>query len=416
MKQQKHTPERTVNLVAYLAPELPSLSATFVTNEILALKKLGLTIVPYSIHRPASPAIGSETEQLVAETTIIYEQSLTKIFGLIFKRLLINPWNTIRGLAWLTGDVFKTGIVRREALKLIYQFYRSVWLAQDLISKQVEHLHIHFAHVPTQVGMYAAALAGVPFSFQTHANDIFERPLLIKEKIRRAKKAVSISYFNRTLMEEKGGDLNNVRIVRCGVDSRLTLKDRQNKNSDRPLVIGTLGRLVEKKGVDTLIEAGRLLKLSQTDFRVEIAGDGPLLNQLKDQVKSSNLADKIIFKGALPHPEALEWMQSLDVFVLAGKRDRNGDMDGIPVVLMEAMNFGIPVISTCLSGIPELVINRQTGLIGEPGDARELADNLLEIRNDPQLVDQLISGAKDRITSEFDIFLNARRLMDLFNS
>ncbi len=401
--------------IAYLAPELPSLSATFVTNEIWALEDMGVEIHPYSIHRPKHKAHGQKAADLAAQTPIVYEQSLLRNLLDLGWTALHHKRSMAKATLQLIGDIFKTGLIRMESIKLIYQFLHGAWLSRDLRRKDVEHLHIHFAHVPTQIGMYAAALAGIPFSFMAHANDIFERPLLIKEKIKRSHRTISISSFNIDIMARYGGDVQNIEIVRCGVDSAGEMEPTKIKSEPQPFIIGTLGRLVEKKGIDTLIQAAQILQEQKFNFEIQIAGDGPLLDQLTKQVEAAELTDQINFLGSMPHTDALAWMKTLDVFVLAGKKDSNGDMDGIPVVLMEAMNFGIPVISTRLSGIPELVIHQETGLLCDPEHPDQLADALVELSKSDILKQSLSAAAKQHIVNEFDQKINAKRLLTIIN-
>ena len=407
---------RSINKIAYLAPELPSLSATFVTNEILALESKGLEVHPFSVHKPGHQAHGKQAEDLAERTEVLYDRSILQTFTSLLKVFVKAPVRTMKAKALLISDMFKVGLFSLQSLKLAYQFLRGAYLAGQLIEKKVHHLHIHFAHVPTQIGMYAATMAGIPFSFMVHANDIFERPLLIKEKVARSHKTMSISQFNIDLMKRKGADLKQIEIVRCGVDANQygDLEGKQDSNTE--FVIGTIGRLVEKKGIDTLIDAAKVLKEKNYSFRIEIAGDGPLRTELEAQVQDLELGDRIQFLGSLPHMEVMKWMKQLNAFVLAGKKDRNGDMDGIPVVLMEAMMLGIPVISTKLSGIPELVIHEETGLIGEPGSAFELSQNLIRYIESEGLVERLIPLARQRIETEFDRSLNADRLIRIFNS
>lgn len=401
--------------IAYLAPELPSLSATFVTNEIWALEDMGEEIHPYSIHRPQHNAHGQKAADLAARTSILYEHNMKSNLRALKWTAMSHKRSFTKATLQLTFDVIKTGLFRKKAIKLVYQFLHGAWLAKDMRSKNIEHLHIHFAHVPTQIGMYASALAGIPFTFMAHANDIFERPLLIKEKIKRSHKTISISNFNINVMAKYGGNTDKIEIVRCGVDSNSNYEKPQVSPNSKPVVIGTLGRLVEKKGIDTLIDAAAILAESRLDFRIEVAGDGPLMDDLKQQVKAANLSEVITFLGSMPHTEALGWIKTLDAFVLAGKKDSNGDMDGIPVVLMEAMNFGIPVISTQLSGIPELVIHKQTGLLCPPDDADSLAMAIQDLFRLPEQTNWLAEVAKERIVHEFDQDLNAKRLLRIFN-
>jgi len=139
------------------------------------------------------------------------------------------------------------------------------------------------------------------------------------------------------------------------------------------------------------------------------------MDDLKAKVNAANLSGVVSFLGSMPHTEALEWIKTLDTFVLAGKMDQNGDMDGIPVVLMEAMNFGIPVISTKLSGIPELVIHKQTGRLCPPADAESLAAAIQDLFRSPEQTAWYAEVAKERIVHEFDLEVNAKRLLHIFN-
>lgn len=407
--------ENLLKRIAYLAPELPSLSATFVSSEIWSLEDLGAEVIPYSVHTPQHKAHGEKAEALADRTSVIYARSWSENISALAQLAITHKRSFLKSLAFLVGDVVKTGVLKPQALKLVYQYLRSAWLAKDLRAKNVEHLHIHFAHVPTQIGMYAATLAGIPFTFMSHANDLFERPLLIPEKIRRAHRAVTISNFNVELMTSLGGDTRQMSIVRCGVKSAENLPEMKPR-SGQTFVIGTLGRLVEKKGVDTLLEAGRQLLEQGLNFRIEIAGDGPLGAELKQLAQKLGLNQHVHFMGPLQHAAVLPWMRSLDAFVLAGKKDRNGDMDGIPVVLMEAMTMGIPVVSTRLSGIPELVIHEETGLLGHPEDASDLATNLKRLIRDDQLTPVLARGGFARVQSEFDNELNALRLLQIIHT
>jgi glycosyltransferase involved in cell wall biosynthesis len=404
-----------INRIAYLAPELPSLSATFVTNEIWALEGKGMKIYPFSVHKPGHKAHGEKAEELANRTYTLYDHSFLTAITSFLKLFLKNPGRILKAKMMMLSDIWKVGLFSIQSMKLFYQFVRGSDLALNLMNQNVQHLHIHFAHVPTQIGMYAAIMADIPFTFMVHANDIFERPLLIREKVARAHRTASISQFNIDLMEKKGADLNRIEIVRCGVDANQYGTMNASVRQDDVFLIGTIGRLVEKKGIDTLIEAAKWLKETEIKFRVEIAGDGPLLEELKSLSKKLDLDDKIAFLGSLPHEKVMTWMKQLDVFVLAAKKDRNGDMDGIPVVLMEAMMLGIPVISTQLSGIPELILHENTGLIGKPGSSTDLTNNLMRIMESEVLVQKLTQNATHRIINEFDRSLNADRLIAMIN-
>ena len=175
-------------------------------------------------------------------------------------------------------------------------------------------------------------------------------------------------------------------------------------------VIGSIGRLVEKKGMDVLIKACMLLNKDGIKFKLEIAGDGPLLQPLKLLAENLNISEMVNFKGPLRHDMVFEWLTSLSVFALACKRDKNGDADGIPVVLMEAMAYDIPVISTSITGVPELVEHEKTGLLSPPENAELMYINLKRIISDEKLRNKLVAGARKRMEEEFSQDINIERI------
>jgi colanic acid/amylovoran biosynthesis glycosyltransferase len=322
------------------------------------------------------------------------------------------------------------------------------------------HLHVHFAHVPTDIAMYAARFAGITFSFTSHANDLFERGWLLKEKVARSAQAMTISEYNRRFLVSQGADGAKITIVRCGVDSgrfdgvesqippgpplqsgvtakkspltkgdlggfavevESSLTQRESVGEEDGVdfkvpVIGSLGRLVEKKGFDTLIAAAGILFRSGRDFRMEIAGDGPLKTELLKQAEQEGVADRITFLGPVANDTVPEWLCGLNQFVLACRVDSNGDMDGIPVALMESMAAGIPVISTTVSAIPELIENETSGLIVSPADSQALADAIARLIDCSELRSRCIAGGRVKIEGEFSEKVNAEKLSQLFKS
>ena len=311
------------------------------------------------------------------------------------------------------SDLARSGVYRFDTWKLAFQFLAAAKLARLLKANKCSHLHVHFADVPAQIGMYASAMSGVPFTIMAHANDIFERGLLLQQKAGRALKMVTISEFNRTFLESIGVPKEKLAIVRCGVSFRFLPPARQFQKQER-YRLGTLGRLVEKKGIDVLIRA--IAELQDRPYRVElsIAGDGPLREELKALADSLDVAQFVTFEGAMAHGDVASWMRGLDAFVLACKKNRNGDMDGIPVVLMEAMSQSVPVISTRISGIPELIIHDLTGLLANPGDHRDLSVQLDRLMDSPDLRERLVREAARHVEQEFGQDVNLRRLLNNF--
>ena len=401
------------NVIAYLAPEIPALSATFVYEEMLALERRGLSLIPITVRKPAEPAFGCD--ELAARTLCLYEGSTPVMIVKGLASLpLFDTASTKKALRWLAADVVELGLVNRQSWKLVFQFLAAIKLARLLKLHNCRHLHVHFAHVPAQIAMYASALTGIPFTIMAHANDIFERGLLLRQKAERAVCMLTISEYNRRYLEILGIPKDHLGVVRCSPSfwTKSNVNTTITKNGFR---IGTLGRLVEKKGFDILIRAIASLKKSGHAIELLIAGDGPRRRELERLVQTLGIADITRFEGSLPHYQVADWMQQFDAFVLACKTDKNGDMDGIPLVLMEAMAQSVPVISTRLSGIPELVMHEETGLLAEPSDSEDLARQIRRLIETPALRAKLTARAREHLAQEFGQQKNLDRLISYFN-
>jgi colanic acid/amylovoran biosynthesis glycosyltransferase len=404
---------KKINL-AYLAPEIPALSATFVYNEILQLEELGFSVLPFSVHRPDVVAKDKKLNALTSRVVYLYANSK---FTLVLENLRYaakHPLRYLKTLCMLFSDARKVGFLSHTALGLVFRFFYSVILAQNLIQKQIQHLHVHFAHIPADIAMYAAALSDISFSVTAHANDLFERGWLLPEKVERATFFATISDYNREFLQLQGCDIDRVVVVRCGVDVEQFQSRKKSDSSDVPK-IGFIGRLVEKKGAEDLLFAAYELKKQGIGFNLLLAGSGPLEGHLKALAVKLDLSDQdVSFLGAIAHTDVADFLKQLDVFVLPCVKDVNGDMDGIPVVLMEAMLCGVAVISTQLSGIPELVIDNETGLLVEPHDRIELAQAIQTIISNKTLAQQLNLKAIAKVKKEFNLQDNVLQLSKLF--
>lgn len=399
--------------IAYLAPEIPALSATFVYNEIIALQEKGYKITSISVHEPSVAALEHRVAALQTETHYLYREGLLSFFAANVYLLLTDPSKYSQTLCKVLRDIVLVGVCNRRGLGLVYRFLAACRTACILKKEKCRHIHAHFAHIPTDIAMYAAALAGIPFSFTAHANDLFERGWLLHEKIARSKFAATISEYNREFMASQGGNQDKIHIIRCGVDST-RFPSRVPKPPSTPYKIGVIGRMVEKKGFSTLIHAAALLQERGLDFCLIIAGGGPLDCDLRQASERLGISDKVDFLGPMVNEKVPSWLRSLDLFVLPCQKDSNGDMDGIPVVLMEAMASGIPVISTRISGIPELISHEKDGLLIEPQSPETLAGAITQLIFDGELRSSLQINGPEKIRNEFDAELNIQRLAALF--
>ena len=399
--------------VAYLAPELPALSATFVYNEIFQLEKLGLDVATFSVHDNQAVFSDPNLQDLKTRTHFLYQTPLFLVISDQIKILLKQPTSYIKGLVFLIKDIIKSGVFTRLSMGMLYRFFYSASLANQLIKKNCEHIHVHFAHVPTDLAMYAATLAGIDYSVTAHANDMFQRGWLLKEKVERAKFFITISEYNRQFLIAQGTDGNKITVLHCGVDpAQFSLRE-----GFIPSVIpkiGVVARLVEKKGIDHLINAVAHLKKRGKPYQLTIVGDGPLLDEHQTLANSLGLSSKeVTFLGAIDHQEIASFIKSLDVFVLPCQKDSSGDMDGIPVVLMEAMLSGVPVISTPLSGIPELIIQDETGLLTLTEGVSGLADCIQQSIEDVELTTKRVTKGVAKVQMDFSLIKNSLRLYNL---
>jgi colanic acid/amylovoran biosynthesis glycosyltransferase len=393
-------------VIGYLAPELPALSATFVHEELLGLERRGVVVRPFTVRRPAHPAPGQEA--LAARTQVLYDRPASAMALAGMAALPRFGARSVLALGRLLKDMLSVGPWREQAWKLAYQWLAGARLAALLREAGCTHLHVHFAHVPTQIAMYACSFAGLPYTVMAHANDIFERGLLLRQKALRAQRMLTISQFNVAHLRSVGVPADTIAVVRCGVafEPRTDAPEFGPKACYR---IGTLCRLVEKKGVDDLLRA--LAALPGLPWQLDIAGDGPLRGALEALTDELGLRERVRFIGPVAHAAVTGWLRSLDVFVLACKVDAGGDMDGIPVSLMEAMSQRVPVISTRLSGIPELVVHERTGLLAPPGDPAGLAAQLRRMLENAGLRRQLTEAAAQHVEQEFGQAENLDRLL-----
>ena len=401
--------------VMYMAAEIPSLSETFVYNEMMALEETGASISVASIRQPASPAESAIHETFAEKTFYIYSQPVLSKVCAALKLILLRPYAVLISLIALLSDIVSLGTFNRVAFGQIYRWYNSFSLARRLQKEKCDHLHVHFAHVPTDVAMYASLISGVPFSFMAHANDIFERGWLLQQKVDRSAFCATISDYNKNYLTSQGADVKKIHIIRCGIDAS-AFSPRETVPTAPQVRLGSLGRFVEKKGFEVLIVACQKLRERQLNFVLEIAGSGPLEAKLENLVHDLGLDKHVRFIGSLPHSEVAAWMTSLDLFVLACRKDSKGDMDGIPVVLMEAMSLGVPVLSTKLSGIPELIRHRETGQICNPESPEALADQVIEMMGSSDHNAGLVEAGVALVRAEFDISKNALKLLSLIKS
>lgn len=286
-------------------------------------------------------------------------------------------------------------------------FLAAAWLAEVLGEEPIGRVHSHFATDAASVGSLLAQLIGVPFTVTTHANDIFvpRVPQRLPRLLASASCVFTISHFNRAHLERVApGSRHRVRVLHLGVG--VETLPRWSSSAEIFSIACTASGLGEKKGVAVLVEACRLLKARGLRFRCQVCGSDPhgeRLAALRSLVRARGLEPEVRLLGAVPWRETQALVARAGVFVLASIRTPQGDMDGIPVSLIEAMGIGVPVVSSRLSGIPELVDDGRTGLLVAPGDAGALADAILRVARDPARAEAIACQGRRRVQEAFGL-------------
>ncbi|HEX4052889.1 MAG TPA: glycosyltransferase family 4 protein [Tepidisphaeraceae bacterium] len=398
--------------LAYVAGIFPLLSETFVYREVRGLRQRGWPLVAVSLYetRAASP----DDPDLKQDRLIAYGSELRRTLLSATAEIFFHPLRSLKTLSIAVWDAMHPGepLAWKGRLKLPLQALAAVGLARRLREREVRHIHCHFSNAPTTIGMYAAMQLKIPFSFTGHANDIFQRRSILKIKLRRAAFVACISQWHQGWYSSRQPDPSRkYEVIRCGVDAHPgPLPERRARGKEEPLKILSVCRLVEKKGIDTLIVATAELNRRGIPARLSIAGDGPDRRRLEKVAEEQNCQDQISWLGAVSNAQVFPLLGEADIFALPCRQDSNGDRDGIPVVLMEAMASGTPVIAGDLPAIGELVEDGVSGLLVKANDSAGLADKLAMLWGDPKLRRRLAEAGRKKVESEFSLAMNLDRL------
>jgi glycosyltransferase involved in cell wall biosynthesis len=404
-------PAAALPRLAYLTNWYPAVSLTFVLREIAALRDLGAEVLPCSIRRsppgqhpgPAERAEAARTFNVIAAA----RRPLTLAGGAGFA--LARPGRLARalGLAWRTRRPGLRGLVWQAAY-----LAEAMVLARHLHRVRAGHLHVHFVGGVATAGMLAAELARLPFSLTVHGPTDFEDAAgwRLDLKVARAAFVACISHFARSqvMIHADPGDWDKLRIVHCGVDPALYDRPRaadaaETAGGDGPVRLLFVGRLAPVKGLRILIEA---LRRAALPVHLTVIGDGPDRAHLERAAAA--LGGRVRFTGYLDQEAVAARLAGADIVVLPSFAE------GVPVMLMEAMAAGLPVIATQVAGTAELVEDSVSGLLVPPGDALSLARAIDALAADPDRRARLGAAGRARVRAAFDIRDEARRLAALF--
>jgi len=417
--------------ILYFSSVLPKRSETFVYKEVLGLQALGLDVGVASLY-PPERGLGEEAlDRMAAGAVTVYGEGLGRLLRDAAAFFFRHPLRGAAVMALALGDaVLADDIPHKDRPKVVFQGFAGLALARRMSwhghpahamisdtgrmpvprGTNFTHIHVHMAHAAATVGMYAARALGIPFSFTGHAADLFRERCLLRQKLRRAVFVACISEWHRewyrTIWPRPDA---GYPVIRCGVAvPAAPLPARTGP----PLTILGLGRLVPKKGFDVLIGACRILSGEGIRLECTIAGDGPEI----DRLKSLAAGVPVRFPGAVANRDVPALLEGADLFVLPCQIGSDGDRDGIPVVLMEAMAQGVCAVSGDLPTIRELIRDGESGRLVPPGDPQALATCLRELARDPGLRAALAHEGRRRIEEEFSSAKNLDRIRSALTS
>jgi glycosyltransferase involved in cell wall biosynthesis len=394
--------------VGYVLRKFPVLSETFILNEILSLEDRGVPIHIFALAPSRDPKFHEGVTRLRAP--IVYIPGPADHASLL---------RYVRAAAARHPQSFRRellAVLARGRPKLLWRFLQAAYVAERAARVRVDRLHAHFANRSTTVARLASRISGIPYSFTAHAFDIYRTdvsPRILRRKIDDANFVITISESNQDLLEkvaEERGD--KIRLLHNGIDlSAFTPAPIPERPSFSILCVA---RLVEKKGLPYLIEACGRLRDRGLDFRCRIIGRGNLRPRLAAMIAERQLEDRVSLRGAVRQGEVPDLYRSADVFVLPAIVASDGNREGLPVSIVEALACGLPVVSTPVSGISEVVHHDHNGLLVPERNPSELAEALERLITDRPLYDRLRDNARQSVTGRFDIRRTSRSLQELF--
>jgi len=410
--QMKPSTKRQSIPIAYITQSFPALTITFIYREIFALGRQGFDIATYAIWQPIRERLSQESRHLVDDTHYVFPLSWPKF---LFRHLYFLLAHPIKYTSTALFVLTRRGESPKNRVRTLFHFAEAVYLAKEMKTQGIKHIHAHFTINAASIALIISRLLDISFSFTAHSN-LFTDRLILREKTRQARFVVAIAEITRQYLIDlvSGENLGDkIHIVHCGLSPQEFVPPSVKPASDIPMIL-FVAQLAERKGAPVLVEACKLLTERGLTFRCVLAGDGPQRTLIEQLVQEYELQNVVQMTGAVFQEQLQEYLSQADVFALPCIVASNGDMDGIPVSLMEAMAMEIPTVSTNVSGIPELIEDGQNGLLVPDRDPVALADALQRLLEDEKLCTRLGKNGRQKILREFDIDQNAALLAALF--
>jgi colanic acid/amylovoran biosynthesis glycosyltransferase len=391
--------------VGYVVKRYPRYSETFIVNEILAHEAAGEEIEIFSLLPPDDGHFQDAISRVRAPVTYLPAKGLK----------VDDFWSTLDGAGEILPDLW--GLLEEARGENVRYVCQAVVLASEVRLRGITHLHAHFATASTTVARLAARFARVPYTLTTHAKDIFHESVSaedLRRKLNDAGATITVSDYNlEYLRESYGRAAQGVRRIYNGLElERFPYEEPRERAAE----IVAVGRLVEKKGFADLIEACSLLCDRGVEVRCRIIGFGEQEPELRAAVERLGLGNRVELLGPRPQGDLIKAVQGAAVFAAPCVVGGDGNRDGLPTVLLEAMALGTPCVSTDVTGIPEVLRDRETGLMVPQRDPAALANAIERLLGDPTLRVELAGRARRLIEAEFDVHRNAALLRETFEA
>lgn len=389
------------NRIAYVVKRYPRFSETFIVNEILQHESAGVDMEIFALR----PGIDTHFQNIISEVRAPVNYLPT---GSVKSKVL---WKRCHELAAEFPSLWAT--LSNAKLATVDEAYQAVELAATARSKNISHLHAHFATSAATVSRLAAKIAGIEYSVTMHAKDIFHESVVqndLRQKIEDAKFVVTVSDFNKQFLTKQFGHSEKILRIYNGLDLDLFGFHKKAQNT-RSII--SVGRLVPKKGFRYLIDACKILSDQGVDFRCEIIGTGELEEELHEQIARLGMSQQVQLTGPMPQNLVREKIRNATLFAAPCVIGDDGNRDGLPTVITESLAIGTPCISTDVTGIPEIVRHEETGIIVAQENAQELADEIRRLLDDQQLCRTLAENSRRLIEQEFDAEQNVAQIRQL---
>ena len=391
--------------IGYVVKRYPRYSETFIVNEILAHESAGLDVEIFSLRPPNDTHFQDTLARVRAPVHYLRSEGLKAL----------DFWGALQQAGSVLPEVWARLAAARSELAL--DVCQGLSLAREIRVRGISHVHAHFAGLPTAVARLAARFADVPFTFTAHAKDIFHDSVStddLKRKLIDAAAAVTVSDFNLAHLREVCGPAaaRTVRIYN-GIDLDRFQFAPPESGPAVPRIL-SVGRLVEKKGFAVLVDACAILARSH-NFTCEIVGTGELEAQLYSRIQQHGLTSHVRLVGPRPQAEIIDLVRNATVFAAPCVVGNDGNRDGLPTTLLEAMALGTPCVATDVTAIPEVIRDGTTGLLVRQHDVPGLANAIMRLLDDGDLRCALAREARRLIEQDFDIRTNTVRLRAVFD-